>query len=55
MRYDRQIRLDEVGASGQEKLWKVSVLIVGLGCPASQYLRGARVGKIGFLNSIKVS
>ena len=58
MRYDRQIKLDEVGVSGQEKLQNSSVLIVGvggLGCPASQYLVGAGVGKIGLMDHDRVS
>ena len=58
MRYDRQIKLDEVGASGQEKLRNASVLIIGvggLGCPAAQYLAGAGVGKIGLVDHDKVS
>jgi len=58
MRYDRQITLGEVGVSGQEKLRKASVLIIGvggLGCPAAQYLVGAGVGKIGLMDHDKVS
>lgn len=58
MRYDRQIKLDEVGVSGQEKLSKTSVLIVGvggLGCPAAQYLAGAGIGKIGLMDHDRVS
>jgi len=58
MRYDRQIKLDEVGFSGQEKLRNASVLIVGvggLGCPTAQYLAGAGVGKIGLMDHDSVS
>ena len=58
MRYDRQIKLDEVGNSGQEKLRNASVLIVGvggLGCPAAQYLVGAGIGRIGLMDHDRVS
>lgn len=58
MRYDRQIKLDEVGFSGQGKLLNTRVLIVGvggLGCPAAQYLVGAGIGKIGLMDHDKVS
>ncbi|UJH90972.1 HesA/MoeB/ThiF family protein [Antarcticibacterium sp. 1MA-6-2] len=58
MRYDRQIKLREVGSSGQEKLKNASVLIIGvggLGCPAAQYLTGAGIGKIGLMDHDKVS
>lgn len=58
MRYDRQIKLDEVGISGQQNLRNASVLIIGvggLGCPAAQYLTGAGVGKIGLIDHDRVS
>jgi len=52
-KYDRHIRLNEVGLEGQVKLKKSSVLIIGaggLGCPVIQYLVAAGVGKIGIID-----
>ena len=48
-RYDRQIRLPEIGQGGQEKLLNASILCVGaggLGSPALLYLAAAGVGRI---------
>lgn len=56
-RYNRQIILPELGAEGQLKLSKASVLIIGaggLGCPALLYLAAAGVGRIGIVDFDKV-
>jgi molybdopterin/thiamine biosynthesis adenylyltransferase/rhodanese-related sulfurtransferase len=53
-KYNRQILLEEIGESGQLKLKKSRVLVVGaggLGCPALIYLNAAGVGTIGIIDS----
>jgi molybdopterin-synthase adenylyltransferase len=57
LRYNRQMMLPEIGDSGQEKLKKAAVLVVGaggLGCPVLQYLATAGVGKIGIIDFDKI-
>jgi len=52
-RYSRQIILKKVGVTGQKKLLKSSVLIVGaggLGSPISIYLTALGIGKIGIID-----
>ncbi len=52
-RYARHIRLDQVGADGQEKLLGAKVLVVGaggLGSPVIQYLAAAGVGTLGIID-----
>jgi adenylyltransferase/sulfurtransferase len=56
-RYSRQIILEEVGGTGQEKLLSSKILIVGaggLGAPAALYLAAAGIGTIGIIDSDKV-
>jgi molybdopterin/thiamine biosynthesis adenylyltransferase/rhodanese-related sulfurtransferase len=57
-RYKRQISLSEIGFSGQIKLRKAKVLVVGaggLGCPALQYLCAAGIGTIGIVDGDLIS
>lgn len=56
--YDRQILLDNIGLSGQQRLKKSKVLVVGaggLGCPVLRYIAAAGVGKIGIVDFDTVS
>lgn len=53
LRYNRQTMLPEIGDSGQEKLKKAKVLVIGaggLGCPILQYIATAGVGTIGIID-----
>lgn len=52
-RYSRQIILKKIGANGQKKLLKSSVLIVGaggLGSPIAIYLAAMGIGKIAIID-----
>ena len=57
-RYSRQIVLKDVGPSGQKKIIKSKVLVVGaggLGCPVIDYLSRAGVGNIGVIDHDKIN
>lgn len=52
-RYLQQIKLENIGISGQEKLKRAKVLCIGaggLGSPLLLYLTAAGVGTIGILD-----
>ena len=56
-RYSRQIILKKIGITGQKKLLKSSVLIIGaggLGSPIAIYLAALGVGKIGIVDKDNV-
>lgn len=56
-RYNKQIMLEDVGITGQLKLKRSKVAVVGaggLGCPVLQYLCGVGIGTIGIIDFDKV-
>lgn len=58
MRFERQLRLPQVGTAGQAKLRAARVLVVGaggLGCPVTMQLAAAGVGRIGLVDADDVS
>lgn len=56
-RYDRQMRLPEIGTMGQVRLGAASILCVGaggLGSPALLYLAAAGIGRLGVIDFDRV-
>jgi adenylyltransferase/sulfurtransferase len=56
-RYNRQIRMPEIGEEGQKRLGRSHVLIAGvggLGCASATYLTAAGVGKITLIDFDRV-
>ena len=56
-KYYRQLILKKIGVSGQKKIFKAKVLIVGaggLGCPLILYLAYSGVGNLGIVDDDKV-
>ncbi|HPN64025.1 MAG TPA: ThiF family adenylyltransferase, partial [Candidatus Goldiibacteriota bacterium] len=57
LRYDRNIRIKEIGEEGQNKLMYSSVLVIGaggLGSPCLYYLASAGLERIGIADGDKV-
>lgn len=53
-RYNRQIRLPEIGTAGQQRIKNSSVLVIGagaLGCGVLQHLAIAGIGTIGIIDN----
>lgn len=58
LRYSSNILMKEIGETGQQRLLKSHVLIIGLGglgCPASQYLASSGVGQLTLVDHDTVS
>ena len=56
-RFEKQIILKKVGISGQKKINKAKVLIIGvggLGCPLLSYLASSGVNNIGIVDNDKI-
>ena len=57
LRYDRQIKLSQIGREGQRKITRSTALIIGmggLGSPAAMYLAAAGVGHLALVDFDRV-
>lgn len=58
IRYQRQLMISEIGETGQQRLKKASVIVIGaggLGSPVLMYLAAAGVGRIGIVDSDEIN
>jgi len=58
IRYQRQLMVPDIGETGQKRLKRASVIVIGaggLGSPVLMYLAAAGVGRIGIVDSDEVS
>jgi len=58
IRYQRQLMVPDIGETGQERLKRGSVIVIGaggLGSPVLMYLAAAGIGRIGIVDSDEVS
>ena len=56
-KYYRQLILKKIGVSGQKKIFKSKVLVIGaggLGCPLILYLAYSGVGNLGIADNDKI-
>ena len=56
-RFEKQIILKKIGISGQKKIKKAKVLIIGmggLGCPLLSYLASSGINNIGIVDHDKI-
>ena len=56
-RFEKQIILKKIGVSGQNKIKKAKVLIIGiggLGCPLLSYLSSSGINNIGIVDNDKI-
>lgn len=56
-RYGQQVRVEEIGLTGQQRISTAKVLVIGaggLGNPCATYLAGAGVGQLGIVDGDRI-